>query len=103
LSIRSLKEPRWFGAALIVLCCIPGLLAVAGIASDILGGTRFFGSNPIKEGEHLLGKWTLRFLLATLAVTPLRQATGWNWRVRHRRTLGLFAFATLTLHWLTYA
>jgi sulfoxide reductase heme-binding subunit YedZ len=73
------------------------------MASDIIAHTRHFGSNPVKEGEHFLGEWTLRFIIASLAVTPLRQATGWNWLAKHRRTLGLFAFGYLMLHWLTYA
>jgi len=78
-------------------------MAVAAMASDIIVHTRFFGSNPVKEVEHFLGEWTLRFIIASLTVTPLRQVTGWNWLAKHRRTLGLFAFGTLMLHWLTYA
>lgn len=71
--------------------------------SDILAGTRYFGSNPVKEIEHFLGRWTLRLVFATLTITPLRQATGWNWLAKHRRTLGLFAFGYVTLHWIAYA
>jgi sulfoxide reductase heme-binding subunit YedZ len=103
LNLRAVREPKWFPALLIVASCIPAALAVAGLASDIIAHTRFFGSNPIKEGEHFLGEWTLRFIIAALAVTPLRQATGWNWLAKHRRTVGLFAFGYLMLHWLTYA
>jgi len=88
---------------LIVASCVPAAVGLGAMGSDILGGTRFFGSNPIKEGEHFLGEWTLRFLVATLAVTPLRALLGWNWLARHRRTMGLFAFSYLMLHWLTYA
>ena len=73
------------------------------MASDILAGTRYFGSNPIKAGEHWLGEWTLRFLVFTLAIRPIRELLGWNWLAKHRRTLGLFAFGYMTLHWLTYA
>ena len=102
-TLRSLREPRWFSPLLIILCCVPGVLAIAAMGSDITVHTRYFGSNPIKEGEHFLGEWTLRFIIATLAVTPLRQITGWSWLAKHRRTLGLFAFGTLMLHWLTYA
>ena len=51
----------------------------------------------------MLGEWTLRFLFATLAITPLRDLTGWNWFGKHRRTLGLFAFAYVSLHLLTWA
>ena len=101
--LRAIREPRWFPAALIVASCIPAVLAIGALASDIVGGTRFFGSNPIKEGEHFLGEWTLRFLIFTLAVTPLRQLLGWNWLAKHRRTMGLFAFGYVMLHWLTYA
>lgn len=102
-KVRAVREPRGFPAALIVAASIPAALAIGGMASDILTHTRFFGSDPVKEGEHFLGEWTLRFLVATLCVTPLRQLLGWNWLAKHRRTLGLFAFGTLTLHWLTYA
>jgi sulfoxide reductase heme-binding subunit YedZ len=103
LSLRSLREPKWFFITLIVLCCVPAVLASGAMASDIIAHTRYFGSNPVKEGEHFLGEWTLRFIIASLAVTPLRQVTGWNWLAKHRRTFGLFAFGYLMLHWLTYA
>jgi len=101
--VRAVREPRWFSPVLLTASCIPALVAIAGMASDILAHTRYFGSDPVKEGEHFLGEWTLRFLALTLCVTPLRQLLGWNWLAKHRRTLGLFAFATLTFHWLTYA
>jgi hypothetical protein len=65
-------------------------------------GTRFLGSDPIKAAEHAYGLWTLRFLLVTLAVTPLRSLTGWNWLAKHRRTLGLYAFAYGVLHLLVW-
>ena len=103
LSLRSFREPKWFFITLIVLCCVPAVLASGAMASDIIAHTRYFGSNPVKEGEHFLGEWTLRFIIASLAVTPLRQVTGWNWLAKHRRTFGLFAFGYLMLHWLTYA
>ena len=101
--LRAVREPRWFGTALIVSSCIPAALAIGALASDIIGDTRLFGSNPVKEGEHFLGEWTLRFLIFTLSITPLRQLLGWNWLAKHRRTLGLFAFGYVSLHWLTYA
>ena len=101
--VRAVREPRRFGVALFVLSCVPALIAVAAMASDLTRRTRYFGSDPIKEGEHFLGEWTLRFLIFTLMVTPIRQLLGWNWTARHRRTLGLFAFAYGLMHWLTYA
>ena len=61
------------------------------------------GANPIEKLLHELGLWGLRFLLITLAVTPLRRWTGWNWLVRFRRMLGLFAFFYILLHFVVYA
>ena len=49
--------------------------------------------NPISDITKETGTWTLRFLMATLAVTPAT-LTGWNDAIRFRRMLGLFAFFT---------
>lgn len=66
-----------------------------------LGFTNQLGPNPITELEHLLGIWSLRFLIAGLAVTPLRQIGGPN-LTRYRRVLGLLAFFYATLHFAVY-
>jgi sulfoxide reductase heme-binding subunit YedZ len=60
------------------------------------------GANPIKTITEETGTWTLRFLMLTLAVTPVRRLTGWNGVQRFRRMLGLFAFFYGTLHLFTY-
>lgn len=60
------------------------------------------GANPIDELADASGEWTLRFLLITLAMTPLRRFSGWAWPLRIRRMLGLFAFFYACLHLLTY-
>lgn len=60
------------------------------------------GTDPVAQLEHRSGDWALRFLLITLAVTPLRRATGINALVRFRRMLGLFAFFYATLHLTIY-
>ena len=60
------------------------------------------GANPVETITHHTGDWSLRFLLLTLAVTPLRRITGWNWLQRYRRMLGLFAFFYACLHFATY-
>ena len=60
------------------------------------------GANPIETITHETGTWTLRFLVATLAVTPLRRLSGRNELIRYRRMLGLFAFFYACLHLLTY-
>ncbi len=60
------------------------------------------GAEPIEVVTHTTGKSALVLLLVTLAVTPLRRATGWNPLVKVRRVLGLFAFFYACLHFLTY-
>jgi methionine sulfoxide reductase heme-binding subunit len=100
--LRAVREPRGFGPLLLAVSCLPAAYAILALSSDILARTRYLGSNPINEAEHFLGRWALRFLIATLLVTPLRALLGWHWLARHRRSLGLFAFAYVVLHWLTY-
>jgi methionine sulfoxide reductase heme-binding subunit len=60
------------------------------------------GADPISVITLTTGHWTLTFLLITLSVTPARRITGWNWLIRFRRLLGLFAFFYGCLHLLTY-
>ena len=60
------------------------------------------GANPVEFIEHYTGDWTLRILLTTLAMTPLRMLTGLTEPIRVRRILGLWAFAFLCLRFLTY-
>ena len=60
------------------------------------------GANPIEVITHATGDWILRFLLITLAITPLRKLTSQPWLIRFRRMLGLFAFFYACLHFTTY-
>ena len=61
------------------------------------------GANPAEALVRGTGDWVLRGLCLTLAVTPLRELTGWNALARLRRMLGLFAFFYGVLHFLCYA
>jgi sulfoxide reductase heme-binding subunit YedZ len=65
------------------------------------GATGGLGVNPVKTFEHLLGIWALRFIIATLAITPLRDLFGINW-LRYRRALGLLAFYYVAMHFLVW-
>lgn len=77
------------------------LLAPLGwLVADIV--LERLGANPVETVLHRTGDWALRFLLLTLAVTPLRRVTGWQWPMRFRRMLGLVAFAYALLHALTW-
>jgi sulfoxide reductase heme-binding subunit YedZ len=75
---------------------VPAALIVWDALHDNLG------ANPIEQITHRTGDWTIRLLLAALAVTPLRRLTGWNGLIRYRRTIGLLAFTYVCLHFLTY-
>lgn len=66
-----------------------------------LGATGQLPGNPVKEFEHLLGLWALRFLVATLSISPIRDLFGINW-LRYRRALGLLAFYYVLMHFLAY-
>lgn len=82
--------------AIVILGLTPLALLLWRVLHDQLG------PNPIEAIEHQTGDWTIRLLLTTLAVTPLRRLTGWNGLIRFRRTIGLLAFTWVCLHFLTY-
>jgi sulfoxide reductase heme-binding subunit YedZ len=58
--------------------------------------------DPVEFVTHGTGDWALYLLCATLAVTPLRRFTGWNWLIRLRRMLGLYTFFYAAMHFLTF-
>jgi sulfoxide reductase heme-binding subunit YedZ len=66
------------------------------------GFTDRLGANPIEFITRSTGDWTLYFLCLTLAVTPLRRISNWNWLIKLRRMLGLFAFFYAVLHFTTF-
>ena len=60
------------------------------------------GANPAETLQLETGIWALRFLLLTLAITPIRRLSGWNRIISYRRFFGLFAFFYAVLHLATY-
>lgn len=88
---------RFVAKPIVFLACLaPLALLVRGAMIGDLG------ANPLERVTDVTGEWGLRFLLITLAMTPLRRLTGWNGWVAFRRMLGLFAFCYVTLHFLTW-
>lgn len=79
-----------------VLCLLPLVLLFVNFYLDELG------ANPFEVLTRSTGEWTLRFLLMTLAMTPLRQLTGSAWPLRLRRMLGLYSFFYVCVHLMTY-
>jgi sulfoxide reductase heme-binding subunit YedZ len=59
-------------------------------------------ANPIEFITHRTGDWTIRFLLITLAITPLREILNQPQLIRFRRMTGLFAFFYGCLHFTTW-
>ena len=93
---------RWLRRVRIVkpIVFIASLIPLAVLAW--MAGSDALGANPIEKIEDYNGEWALRFLMFTLAVTPLRRLLGWNALVRYRRMLGLFAFFYACLHVSAY-
>ena len=78
-------------------------VALAPLAGLLYGfATDGLTVNPIEYVTRELGEATLRLLLATLALTPLRLLFGWSWPITLRRLLGLFAFFYAVLHFLVW-
>ncbi len=82
--------------AVFILSLLPLAYLAWGLYSDALG------ANPVEAVEQGTGKWTLRFLLFTLMITPVRRTTGWNELIKYRRMMGLFAFFYATVHLSIY-
>ncbi len=83
-------------AGVVLLCLSPIFWLIHASLNDGLG------ANPIEKITHVTGEWALRFLLLTLAVTPLRKLTGWRGIAAYRRSFGLCAFGYVCLHLSTY-
>jgi methionine sulfoxide reductase heme-binding subunit len=60
------------------------------------------GVNPAETIQLETGRWAFKFLLLSLAVTPVRRITGWNPIIQFRRMLGLFAFFYAFCHFAAY-
>jgi sulfoxide reductase heme-binding subunit YedZ len=82
----------WLKAVVWVLCLAP----LAALAWRLLRDPLV--TNPIDVATDTLGDWTLRILLLSLTMTPLRILFGLSWPVTLRRLLGLFAFGYAVLH-----
>lgn len=105
LSVKPTRraEPRIVVAKTAVhLAALTPLAILLWQTWTVANGSNALGADPIAEIEHRLGIWALRFLMLTLAITPLRQLSGWNVLIRFRRMLGLYAFAYASLHFAAY-
>jgi sulfoxide reductase heme-binding subunit YedZ len=95
-SLRQILLSRRSKAIVFVICLTP----LAWLVRRAYNGN--LTANPVEFVQHFTGDWTLRFLLITLSVTPLRKLLNLPDLIRFRRMLGLFAFFYVCLHFLTY-
>ncbi|MES2933537.1 MAG: protein-methionine-sulfoxide reductase heme-binding subunit MsrQ [Pseudomonadota bacterium] len=92
----SPKQFKILKAALFVIALLPFLRLALFTAIDRLG------ANPIEFITRNTGDWTLYFLCITLSITPLRRLSKWNWLVKLRRMIGMYAFFYAVLHFTTF-
>lgn len=92
----SLTRLQFTKLVLFVMCPLPAALLGWNFYHDQLG------ANPFEVLTRDTGAWTLRFLLLTLLMTPLRGILHQSWPLRLRRMLGLYSFFYACLHVMTY-
>lgn len=99
-SYVTLDLPRFWrhiGKPLVfTLCLLPFVMLVWQLLTGALG------ANPIEAFTRQSGEWGLRFLLISLAMTPLRHIIKQAWPIRFRRMLGLFVFFYVCIHLTSY-
>lgn len=83
-----------------VVILLLGLLPLAWLIWGVFNNA--LGADPAKAIVHSTGFWALRFMLITLAVTPLVRLGRQRWLMTHRRMLGLFALFYALCHLLAY-
>jgi sulfoxide reductase heme-binding subunit YedZ len=94
--VHSVLASKWTKAAVFALALVPlSLLVWRGFHQNLT-------ANPIEFITHTTGDWTIRFLVLTLAMTPLRKILKQPDLIRFRRMLGLFAFFYACLHFTTW-
>jgi sulfoxide reductase heme-binding subunit YedZ len=101
--LGTILSSRWTKVVVFAACLVPILLLAPGLWMLATSGySPGLTANPIEYITHYTGTWTIRFLLITLCITPLRKILNQPKLTRYRRMLGLFAFFYVCLHFLTW-
>ncbi|MFY9803088.1 MAG: protein-methionine-sulfoxide reductase heme-binding subunit MsrQ [Candidatus Acidiferrales bacterium] len=103
--MNSILTSKWTKVVVFLVCLIPFDMLLWRAFHNGLAGfpdNMDFGANPIEFITHATGDWTIRFLVITLAITPLRKTLRLPQLIRFRRMLGLFAFFYACLHFSTW-
>jgi len=94
--LNRILTSKWTKVFVFLLCLAPAAWLVwRGFQGDLT-------ADPIAFITHTTGDWTLRFIVITLAITPLRKLLRLPQLIRFRRMLGLFAFFYGCLHFSTW-
>jgi sulfoxide reductase heme-binding subunit YedZ len=101
--LGNILASRWTKMIVFAACLIPFLLLAWPFYKLLTtGNAPELTANPVEYITHYTGTWTIRFLLITLSITPLRKIFNQPRLVRYRRMLGLFAFFYVCLHFMTW-
>jgi len=96
MTVTQVLKSDYAKPVLFVLCLVPlAVLVWRGFDGSL-------GANPVETVTFETGKWALRFLLLTLAITPIRTWTGHSAVIRFRRLLGLYVFFYAFCHFLIW-
>ena len=95
--MNATQKRRWVFKPIVWIACLAplALLIYDGFTDNLT-------ANPIEKVTNTTGIWTLRLIVATIAITPLRWLTGVNQLVNYRRLIGLFAFFYGTVHFTIF-
>ena len=93
--LRQINQ-KYLKIVLFTLSLVPIFFIIYQIITNQLG------PEPIKDITHHTGKWTLYFIVITLAMTPLKKITKLNIWINYRRMFGLFIFFYASVHLMTY-
>jgi DMSO/TMAO reductase YedYZ heme-binding membrane subunit len=102
-SVAIFKSAVWLKPTVFALSLLPVGYLLWQVYLLTAGQVNTLGADPAKAIVFFNGDWALRFMLVTLAVTPLRKILGWSPLARLRRMLGLFTFTYASLHFAAFA
>lgn len=103
--MNKILTSKWTKVCVFLVCLIPFLDLLWRTVYGLLQGLPFdtyLTADPIKFITHRTGDWTIRFVIITLAITPLRKILKMPQLIRFRRMVGLYAFFYGCLHFCTW-
>ena len=103
--MNKILTSKWTKVCVFLLCLLPFLDLLWRTVYGLLQGLPFdtyLTADPIKFVTHRTGDWTIRFIVITLAITPVRKILKLPQLIRFRRMLGLYAFFYVCLHFCTW-